>query len=266
VPLSVLEERLVAARATCRGVVLTGGEPTLHRQIVALAQLARRLGFDPIQLQTNGRMLAYREVVDVLRRAGVTEFSPSLHGSTAAVHDGLTRAPGSFVETVAGIRNVVESAAPIITNSVIVRQNLHDLPQLVALLASLGVRSLQLALVHPVGTAAAEFDALVPRLTEVTEPLRLAWREACSRGVRLVTEAVPLCALPEPQAMAVERKIPTTTVFDDGGTVLDYTSWRTAEGKEHGPPCERCSARARCEGPWREYPRRFGWEDLVPFT
>ena len=95
-------ERLRVLRAPGRGLVLTGGEPTLHRQIVPLVRYAARLGFSPIQIQTNGRMLAYERVVRSLLEAGATEFSPSLHGSTADVHDALTRARGSFAQTTPG--------------------------------------------------------------------------------------------------------------------------------------------------------------------
>jgi MoaA/NifB/PqqE/SkfB family radical SAM enzyme len=262
--LAELEARLVVARQSAQGLVLTGGEPTVHRHLVALVRVAKRLGFSPIQLQTNGRMLSYPGVVDVLMRAGVDEFSPSLHGSTAALHDALTCAAGSFAETTEGIRNVVAAGARLLTNSVVVKQNLDDLLSLVSLLASLGVRDMQLALVHPVGSAAERFDEVVPQLADVVEPLARAWQAARSLGVHLRTEAVPLCFLPGTEAMAAEASIPSTTVFDYDGTSLDYSEWRAAEGKVHGPPCERCTARPRCEGPWREYPEHFGWAGFHP--
>ena len=264
VPQAELEERLLEARARTRSLVLTGGEPTAHRHLVAVIHRARELGFDPIQIQTNGRMLSYPKVLDVLLRAGANEFSPALHGSTAELHDSLTRAPGSFAETVLGIRNVVASGAALVTNSVVVRQNLHDLSALVTLLASLGVENMQLALVHPVGTAAERFDEVVPRLPSIVEPLTRARAAARTAGVRLVTEAVPLCFLPGMESLAVEANIPDTTVFDYDGASLDYSTWRAGEGKLHGPPCVGCGARARCEGPWKEYPEHFGWAEFQP--
>ena len=266
VALPELEKRLIEARKHATGLVLTGGEPTVHRHLVALVRVAKLLGFDPIQIQTNGRMLSYPGVVDVLLRAGATEFSPSLHGSTPELHDALTCAPGSFAETTEGIRNVVASGADLVTNSVVVRQNLHDLFSLVTLLASLGVRNIQLAMVHPVGAAAERFDEVVPRLADVVEPLARAWQAARALGVRVATEAVPLCFLPGTEAMAVEASIPSTTVFDFDGTSIDYSAWRAGEGKVHGPPCESCEARSRCEGPWREYPEHFGWSEFRALT
>ncbi len=264
VDVDVLEQRLASARSRSRGLVLTGGEPTVYKHLVRLVRTARRLGYAPIQVQTNGRMLAYRNIVDALRLAGVHEFSPSLHGSTAEAHDALTRAPGSFAQSALGIANAVASGASVVTNSVVVRDNVDDLPALVAKLASLGVRHAQLAFVHPVGTARDGFDAVVPRLSDVEASLRRAHATARAAGVRLVTEAVPLCFLRDLEEVAVEPAIPSTLVLDFDGAAIDYSAWREGEGKTHGAPCARCSARTRCEGPWREYPERHGWDEFQP--
>jgi len=264
VPFDDLLRRLAEVRRTTSSLVLTGGEPTVHRRIVALVEAAARLGFDPIQLQTNGRLLAYPRVLDALVTAGLTEVSPSLHGSSPGVHDALTRAPGSWEQSVDGIRNALASGLPVVTNSVITRDNTGDLPELVALLARLGVRRAQLAFVHPVGTAAQEFDRVVPRLPDVSEALLRARAIAIVAGVSLVTEAVPYCFLRGMEELCVEAMIPSTTVVEMRGEVCDYSRWRVAEGKAHGPPCEGCAARVRCEGPWREYPERFGWGEFTP--
>ena len=152
----------------------------------------------------------------------------------------------------------------MLTNTVVVRDNIGDLPRIVALLGALGVRHAQLAFVHPVGTAVERFDEVVPRLPSVVEPIAHAREAARAAGMRLVTEGVPLCFLPGMEELAVEAAIPGTVVVDLDGASLDYSAWREREGKAHGPPCDACSARPRCEGPWREYPERLGWEEFRP--
>ncbi len=261
-PYARLLDQLVQARRTCRGVVFTGGEPTVHKNLLALVRAARDLGYDSVQIQTNGRMLAYKKAVDALVAAGATEFSPSLHGATADVHELLTRADGSFDESVAGIDNAVRSGALVVTNSVITRYNQDTLPDLVALLAGLGVKHAQLAFVHPVGTALERFYEVVPKLSELVEPLARAQAIAVAAGMMLVTEAVPLCFLRGMEELAVESSIPDTTVVDLEGA-LDYSDWRVREGKTHGPPCAECALAAHCEGPWREYPEHYGWSEFV---
>ena len=264
IPLAELVRRLEQVKGRTRGVVMTGGEPTVYKAIVALVRAARAMGFTQVQIQTNGRMLSYPSVLKALVEAGATEFSPSLHGSTPEIHDGLTRAKGSWRESLGGIRNLYLMGATVITNSVVTKSNTHDLPRLVALLARVGVRQAQLAYVHPVGTAAEMFDEVVPRLPDVVEPMRQA-REVASRfGMRLVAEGMPYCFMRGMEEMVVEDEIPDTTVVDLNGQVENYSKWRVVEGKSHGPPCESCTMRQRCEGPWREYPDTYGWEEFVP--
>jgi len=265
-PIEELIARLQKVKHGSQGLVLTGGEPTLYKRLAALITAARRLGYAPIQIQTNGRMLSYPAVLQRLREAGADEFSPSLHGSTAEIHEALTRATGSFEQSTRGIENVARLGLSLITNSVITKRNTHDLPALVALLGDLGVRAAQLAFVHPVGTAMELFDEVVPRLSDVVEPIRRAREVARRYGMRLVTEAVPYCFLRGMEELAVEDAIPKTTVIDLDGQVVEYSDWRVADGKSHGDPCARCTARHTCEGPWREYPAAFGWDEFVPIT
>lgn len=266
IPLDVLRERLALARAQASTVVLTGGEPTLYKHLLALVRAARELGYTRVQIQTNGRMLSYATTLQGLVAAGANEFSPSLHSSTAEIHDALTGAPGSFRQSVEGILNVLRAHQSLVTNSVITRQNLADLPRLVQLLGRMGVRQAQLAFVHPVGTALEQFDTVVPRLPDVVAPLREARQIARRHGLRLMTEAIPWCFLPGMEDLCVEEMIPQTTVVDLNGRVESYSSWRVTEGKAHGPPCEICMMRPRCEGPWREYPEKHGWSEFLPIT
>lgn len=266
IPKDELLRRLEQVKDRTAGVVLTGGEPILYKQLLTVIAAAREMGFSSVQIQTNGRMLSYPHIVKALIASGATEFAPSLHGSTPEIHDTQTRAKGSWRESVAGIRNAVLTGLPVVTNSVVTRYNTHDLPSLVELLGRVGVKQAQLAFVHPVGTAAALFDEVVPRLGDCVEPIRAAREVARRYGLRLVAEAMPYCFMRGMEELVVEDEIPHTTVVDLDGQVEDYSKWRVREGKSHGAPCEACSARLRCEGPWREYPEKFGWDEFVPLA
>ncbi len=247
-----------------RGLVLTGGEPTIRRDLVDLVKAARIIGYRRIQVQTNGRMLHYRDLVRRLASAGVTEVSPALHGPTAAVHDGLTRAPGSFDQTSAGITNAVAAGLDVITNTVVAKNNLAHLAETLTTLHALGVRHAQLALVHPVGTAAERFDEVVPRISDAGRAVTGAVRHGRALGMTVVVEAMPLCMMRGVEDAVVEQSIPETTVVDADGEPMAFSEWRRTEGKAKGPPCESCAATDRCEGPWREYPAHFGWDEYQP--
>jgi MoaA/NifB/PqqE/SkfB family radical SAM enzyme len=262
--LGVLLAELEASRSTAEGVVFTGGEPTLRPDLPELVARASELGYTPIQIQSNGRMFASRAYCERLIGAGATEFSPALHGHVAALHDHLTRAPGSFAQTVAGIRNLRGLGRPVVTNSVVVRSNAPTLPQLARLLVALEVTQLQFAFVHPVGAVSAAFTAVVPRMELIAPALARALRIGIAAGIPAVTEAVPYCILPGLERCVVEARIPPTRVVDAGVTVEDYRAYRLHEGKLKGPECPDCRWFADCEGPWREYPERYGFGEFRP--
>lgn len=263
-PAEELRDILRRERGRVDAVVFTGGEPTVRPDLPDLVAHARELGYRTIQIQTNGRMLAHRRYLERLVAAGATEFSPALHGHVAALHDHLTGAPGAFSQTVTGIRHLKAMGRFVLTNTVVNRSNYRHLPEIARLLVSLGVDQFQLAFVHPVGTAGTLFASVVPRMELVAPYLRAALQVGLDAGRRAYTEAVPPCVLPGYEACVAERHIPRTAIYDAEATIADYTRYRRDEGKLKGPACAECVHDAECEGPWREYPERFGWSEFVP--
>jgi hypothetical protein len=46
--------------------------------------------------------------------------------------------------------------------------------------------------------------------------------------------------------------------------VDDFTVVRQTEGKTKGSGCVACRLFKKCEGPWKEYPELFGWDEFTP--
>jgi len=257
-------QRIESARARADAVVLTGGEVTIRRDLVRLVAHARSLGFRTIQIQTNGRMLAYEKLCLELVQAGATEFSPALHGHRADLHDYLTQVAGSFDQTLAGIRNLVTLGVPVITNTVITRSNFRHLPEIAELLTGLGVTQYQFAFVHALGSAATNFASIVPRMALVSPYVRDGLEVGRLAGVVARTEAVVACILPGYEEHMAEWILPDASIFDATTVLESYRSYRLTEGKAKGPACDRCGWNAWCEGVWREYVERYGWSEFEP--
>ncbi len=256
-------DRLAAARAQCDRVVLTGGEATIRSDIEEIAAHARGLGYKVIQLQTNGRRLAYRNYCQALVSAGVNRFNPSVHGHIAALHDNLTGCRGSFDQCIQGIKHLVSMGQVVLTQTVIVRDNAAHLPDIANLLLRLGVQQIQFAFVHAIGTAERTWAQTVPRYQEVAPLLATAVHRIQANQRVAVTEAMPFCTLHGLEATATELRTPATLVYEGTTTIDDYKAYRVSEGKAHGPPCAACTWAGVCEGPWREYPQYFGWDEFV---
>ncbi len=264
---SLAEIKAALARARKTGVnavVFTGGEPTIHPDLLAAVKAARKMGYDTVQVQTNGRRFAYYDYCLALKKAGVTEMGPSLHGSTAAIHEGLTHAEGSFKEGVQGILNCKKLGMYVLTNSVITSRNYKDLPALAKLLAYLKVDQFQFAFVHLVGSAWENRKWLTPKMTAAMPYIKKALDVGRAAGLHCYTEAIPYCLMKGYEDCVAEQVIPEGPVADADLYIESYGDYRRGEGKVKRAECKKCGWFKACEGPWREYPELYGWSEFKP--
>lgn len=264
IPFDDLVDTLKSAREKSDSIVFTGGEVTIKKEFIELVRIARSLGFKKIQVQSNGRMFASEKFCEDTIDAGATEFSLALHGHTPALHDYLTCAEGSFYQTVKGIKNLVALRQYVGTNTVITRPNYNTLPELARLFLHLGVNQYQFAFVHAVGSAGENFDDIVPRYTMIEQYVKQALLYGIRAGITVMTEAIPYCFMRGFSDYIAERIIPDTVIFDKNMVIDDYTDYRRNKGKLKGETCRECACFTVCEGPWREYPERFGWDEFKP--
>jgi len=245
-------------------VVLTGGEVGIRPDILELVAFARQTGFSEVQLQTNGRRFADEAFCKDMIRAGITMFAPALHGPTAAVHDRLTRATGSWRQTVLGIHNMCRLGVKTFTNTVVTKQNYRHLPALAKLLIKLGVVQFQFAFVHIQGNAMAYHKKIVPKVSAAAPFIKQGLKIGLRAGKNVMVEAVPFCLLAPYERFASEFYIPPTQCKEIHQTVANFDIVRKFQAKTKFPTCKPCRWFAQCEGPWIEYPQLFGSEEFKP--
>ena len=251
-------------RNGCHDVVLTGGEPTLHPYFLEVVSLCRDIGFRAIMIQSNGRSFFYEDFCKKTIRAGANQFGLSLHGHNKKIHDELTGAPGSFEQTTKGIKNLVRLNQTVIMNVVITSKNYKYLPRIAEELHSLGVNQYQFAFPHMGGSALANRSWLVPKKTEVAPYLKKALQKGIDAGKIVMAEAMTWCTLPGYGKYLTENFIPDGEVHDINFELKSYKEYRLKDGKIKRKECQKCIFNHRCEGPWKEYPELYGWEEFKP--
>jgi hypothetical protein len=87
-----------------------GGEPTLYPDLIPLIRYARQLGYEKVNVTTNGRLAVYEEFARRLTHSGLTTLLFSVHGSDARSHALQVGVPEAFEQTIGGIRNCVRVA------------------------------------------------------------------------------------------------------------------------------------------------------------
>lgn len=245
-------------------VVFTGGEITIRPDIVEIVKHATGEGYEIIQMQTNGRMFSDLEFCKKMISAGANDFGLSLHGHCKEVHEGLTRAKGSFAQTIKGIRNLTGLGQSVKTNTVITKQNYRNLPDMAKIFCLSGVTQFQLAFVHILGSAYENRESIVPRKSEIMPYVMEALDTGIKYGVSVMTEAIPYCLMSGYEDYVAERIIPETKIYDADQVTECFSKVRKEEGKIKHPKCESCRRYSVCEGPWREYPDLYGWDEFIP--
>jgi radical SAM protein with 4Fe4S-binding SPASM domain len=119
-------------------ITFTGGEPTLREDLPELLQYAQKTGV-VTGLVTNGRRLKDKEYVKTLEQAGLDFVQVTLESHKPQVHDSMTKARGSWKETVTGIKNAVASQIYVTTNTTLSNYNARDFLETIDFIKSLGV-------------------------------------------------------------------------------------------------------------------------------
>ena len=132
--LKVLDE---LARAGTLFLTFSGGEIFLRPDLYEILSAARRLHFD-ISLKSNA-LLVTPERAARLRGFGVRRVQISVYSDVPAVHDAITKVPGSLERTLAAIPVLLEHGLQVKLACPLMRENLMAYRGVMALAERLGI-------------------------------------------------------------------------------------------------------------------------------
>jgi hypothetical protein len=254
-------------------VMFTSGEPTLNKNLAVYMRWARQLGYRVIGLTSNARRLGYEPYARELLREGLNLVVVSIHGPTARIHDGQTRTPGSFAQTIAGLETLDrlkrEFRLQIHSSTVVGQRNYRYFGEMLQLLQQHGVDEFVFNVMQPLGRAGKLVDTLVARYTDIVAEFRtfLATVPAPLPAIYLVD--LPPCTT-EGLPGKVRGYVELAT-FHEPGADGEMHLLATRETKEQAnrvkrADCDRCCYSRGCLGVWRTYADQFGWDEFVPVT
>lgn len=238
-----------------KGLILTGSEITLHRDLPDWVRMARSSGFEKVRIQTHGMRLGNEDYCLELVDAGVNEFFISVAAADAETHDGITTVRGSFDKTLRGLEILDQIPDVVtITNTVVTERSYCQLPELVARLAHLKqLAQMEFWFYFPMseqddkGLVASHLDAL-PYLQQ-------AIADAKAGGRSIEVKNFPECLLGDDRAMLHN---------DQPELYIDDAFW--VEFMRNG--FYQCAYRAQCSskqclGLNTAYVKKFGWHEGV---
>lgn len=142
----------------CKQLQFIGGEPMLNPDIFQLARYARDIGFDFIEIFSNGTLIT-REDIKKIKDLGIN-VAISLYSNKSYVHDQITTVNGSHNKTIRTMELLKESGINTRVGVIAMKQNQSTIEETLNLVKRLGFSGGDSPdIVRPVGRAN---DSLTP--------------------------------------------------------------------------------------------------------
>ena len=267
---TLLQRAAFLHRYGFRRAVVTGGEPTIHPGFWTVVERLAGDGFT-WDINTHGRSFAKEGFARRAAAHGLKRAIVSLHSHRPATSATIfgTREDAHH-ETVTGIGRLVDAEVDVTLNCVLTRLNLGDLDEyLRAGHARYGGRAaFKFVFPSTLGKGGSWAGIATLRYADVRETVQRLRSTALELGARVLFESFPNCILDDPDAMNLGRSTFGETHYLDDAKGDRIYSMRhiEAELSTFGEACRRCSALPSCPGVSREYAKRYGVDELVPFT
>ena len=236
------------------GIVFTGGEPTLHKNLPDFISYAKTLKMEP-RIVTNGQRTASLEYLTELRRAGLALMHVSIHSHVAALQDHLSRTKGSMRRIHKTLKNAGRLGIEVNVNTVINRYNSGHLHLAARRLCAKYpfISHFVYNNMDPGMERVVEFPDTIPSLSGFEASLAAAMRFLDGSGRTFRVERVPLCFMAEyahcsTETRKIVKKENRLTYFLDEKELIAQDDW----GDDKGRRCRACRLDKICAGLYKK--------------
>jgi len=246
--LEEVEVALSQLPQTLSKLTISGGEPTIMRDIFRILRMIRtKLPLSELCVLSNGRMFYYPDFARKFSETGVDSVAIPIHGHNSDLHDAITRAPGSFDQTVQGIKNLLHYKIGVDIRIVIHKMNYKQVPRICEFIAKefKGIQKVVLFPIDIVGTANINRKKLIVKMTAIMPYVE--------KGLDIL-----------------EKEGPESQLFHIPFCVIDKKYWNkiagitVEEAKVTFKPCNGCIMKRNCPGIWKTYAFRVGTDEFKP--
>lgn len=245
-------------------LVLSGGEPTIHPDLIRIVKKAKEIGYVNVEVKTNGIKLCDLEFVEELADAGVETFCISVQGPNAKLHDYVLGVDGAFDAVIKACEHIKRVGKTLVTPTCIQAANYKYLPQTVDLLISIGSKHCLPTFIEPNGSALKNFRSVVPTYSEVMPYLAEAIEILKNSDVSWNLHGFPMCLIKGYEARSLDLFRVNHRIA--GTEIDDYNDYEKEKFRMRDNKCQKCILYSVCGGPWANYVKIYGSDELEPVT
>lgn len=249
-------------------ISISGGEPTVNKNLPEIIKFAKDNGAETVEIQTNAILLRDKNFVKTLKKAGLNKAFVAFHSHIPEIHDYLVGKKGAYKDCLAGIKNLLAEKIKVDLNPVVTSRSYKELPGYIRFVKKElpEIKRISLSVVQPRGRA-WDNRSLVPRYGLMSSYVKKTLELGRQMGVDIFN---PYCGLP--------------FCIGDWWKYLKNCSEFTEKHLEHNqlsfvkkkvcPPdykikarqCLICDLERFCNGVWKEYAEIYSLSDLKPIV
>ncbi len=168
-------------------LILTGGDPLMREDIWDIISYAKSKGLRTSMAPSVTEKLD-DEAIKRIADSGISMVSISIDSPYPEVHDNIRGIPGTWERSISVIRKFREYGVKIQVNTVVMRDTVYGLPDMVELLKKMEVSTWEVFYIIPVGRAQHSLDLKPSEWEEVSHFLY----EASKYGILIRTVEGPM--------------------------------------------------------------------------
>ncbi len=216
-------------------VVITGGEPTLQTTLflIVLGTLKEKYPQTQVLILTNGRSLSNKQFFDKMnaQRPNHLRIAIPIHGDNPELHDYITRAQGSFNQTISAIYRLMNTDIEIELRIVVTKTNCNNLTGIADMIISKfpNISCVNFISLETMGNCARNLESVYIDHRNSFLKSKTAINHLVSAGYNVGLYNYPLCAIDKDYWALSSKSISgyKTTYHED---------------------CNRCEAKELCGG------------------
>ncbi len=250
------------------GVSFSGGEPTIIPYLFDAIRYAKKLDFEMIEVQSNGRMFAYKEFTKKVVEAGANRFLISVHGHTPELEDYLVCAKGAFKQQIQGLNNLKEmldkeKIEDLRTSTVVCKSNYKLLPEIIEFLLKFDLTDYHISPTIIDGNVLTNREIVVP-LSDMAPFFHKAVDKILGTRHHVSVYSYPFCFMQGYERVVAEiGKIDTILVGPDFTVSIQE---HRHKDRIKMKSCQNCKYEKICVGVWKKYVEMFGFDEFKPIS
>ncbi len=278
---SCLQAMELAREQGYEGLTFNGLEPTLRPDFPDLVEAASKMGFQDVEVITNGSRIADRAFLELLFEKGMRVIVLSIHGPDNETERKITRREHLFEKKLQALKNLKTILGDVKqqrsigrfwrSNTVLTTYNIPVLPQLFDLLHYHTPHQITLNYPWMNGQAAINAEQVAAPFSDVRDALlNIIARSPGNRMPFAINSGLPLCVLPEivysgPESInVVSTEEIITSGKSDKSTPIIQNLGREPEFI-HPDVCSTCLLQSQCPGVSSRYVEIHGTLGIQPF-